>query len=136
SKRKKILLDGYLNRGNIKMAEEFYQQALNDILIANRLSEESGDDYIYYKTIYYIAQNKIYLGQYEEANLELLTCLRFFKNNLSTKSSLGKNYEAHYIFSLMSLIDSNTKLGNFDQNKQLLNEAFQYIRKNNLNQYL
>ena len=49
SSTKKILLDAYLNRANINMAEEFYQKALDDILIANKLSQESGNIYIYNK---------------------------------------------------------------------------------------
>ena len=136
SKVKKILLDAYLNRGNINMSEEFYEKALDDILIANKLSQESGDDYIYHKTIYYIAQNKIYLGHYEDAKKELIVCLKFFKDNLQNKTSLGKNYEVYYIYSLMSLIDSNTKLGLFTENKSLLNEAFTYLEKNKLSQYI
>ena len=106
---KKIVLDAYLNRGNINMSEEFYQKALDDILVANKLSQESGNEYIFNKTIYYIAQNKIYLGQYEDANKDLVICLKFFKDNLQSKTSLGKNYEVYYIYSLLTLIDSNTK---------------------------
>lgn len=136
SKVKKILLDAYLNRGNINMSEEFYQKALDDVLIANRLSQESDNEYIFNKTIYYIAQNKIYLGQYEDANKELLVCLKFFKDNLQNKTSLGKNYQVYYIYSLMSLIDSNTKLGKFTQNKDRLKEAFDYLEKNKLTQYI
>ena len=133
---KKILLDAYLNRGNINMSEEFYQKALDDILVANKLSQESGNDYIFNKTVYYIAQNKIYLGQYEDANKELVICLKFFKDNLSNKTSLGKNYEMYYIYSLMSLIDSNTKLSKFKENKILLREAFEYLDKHQLDQYV
>jgi hypothetical protein len=44
------------------MDEEKYNKALDDILIANKYSEELGDDYTYNKTKYFIAQNKIYLG--------------------------------------------------------------------------
>ncbi|MEC5156290.1 AraC family transcriptional regulator [Chryseobacterium sp. MP_3.2] len=136
SSDKKILLDAYLNRGNINMTEEYYQKALDDILVANKLSQEFGNDYILNKTIYYIAQNKIYLGQYEDANKELLICLKFFKDNLENKTSLGKNYQVYYIYSLMSLIDSNTKLGKFKENKELLKEAFTYLEKNKLDQYV
>ncbi|OWK73155.1 hypothetical protein CBW16_10375 [Flavobacteriaceae bacterium JJC] len=136
SEIKKTLLDAYLNRGNINMAEELYQKALDDILVANKLSQESGNDYIFNKTIYYIAQNKIYLGQYEDANKELLLCLKFFKDNLQNKTSLGKNYQVYYIYSLMSLIDSNTKLGRFKENKILLKEAFDYLHENQLKQYI
>ena len=136
SQVKKTLIDAYLNRGNINMSEEFYQKALNDILVANKLSQASGNEYIFNKTIYYIAQNKIYLGQYEDANKELIVCLKFFKDNLENKTALGKNYQMYYIYSLMSLIDSNTKLGNFNENKALLKEAFEYLEQNKLNQYI
>lgn len=136
SKIQKTVLDAYLNRGNINMSQEFYEKALDDILVANSLSQEYGNEYIYNKTIYYIAQNKIYLGQYEDANKELLICLKFFRENLQTTSSLGKNYQVYYIYSLMSLIDSNTKLGQFHYNKALLTEAFNYLRKNKLDQYI
>ncbi len=136
SEIKKIVIDAYLNHGNINMAEEFYEKALNDILVANKLSQESGNEYIFNKTIYYIAQNKIYLGQYEDAHKELLVCLKYFKENLHIKSSLGKNYQVYYIYSLMSLIDCNIKLGKFDENKPLLKEAFGYINENKLDQYI
>ncbi len=135
SNQNKILIDAYLNRGNINMAEEDYQNALEDILVANKLSQQSGNEYIYNKTIYIIAQNKIYLGQYADAKKELLVCLEFFKNNLHNKSALGKNYEMYYLYSLMSLIDSNTRLRAFEENKALLNEAFNYINTNKLEQY-
>ncbi|WP_285268913.1 helix-turn-helix domain-containing protein [Kaistella rhinocerotis] len=118
------------------MSEELYQQALSDILIANKLSQTSQDEYIYNKTIYFIGQNKIYLGHYEDAKKELETCVSFFKNNLQTKTSLGKNYEIYYLYSLLSLIDSNTRLGGFTENKVLLDEAFSYIQENKLDQYL
>lgn len=136
SKVKKTILDAYLNRGNINMTQEFYEKALDDILVANSLSQESGNDYIFNKTIYYIAQNKIYLGQYEDANKELLICLKFFKDNLRNTSSLGKNYQVYYIYSLMSLIDSNTKLGQHQYNQVLLKEAFDYLKNNKLDQYI
>ena len=136
SDAKKIIVEGYLNRGNINMSEEFYEKALDDILVANKLSQEFGNEYIRNKTIYYIAQNKIYLGQYEDANRELIICLKFFKDNLQNKTSLGKNYQVYYIYSLMSLIDSNTKLGKFKENKTLLTEAFEYLEKNKLNQFV
>lgn len=136
SAKQNILLDAFLNRGNIYMAEEFYQEALDDILNANKLSQESGNVYIYNKTIYYIAQNKIYLGHYEDAKRELLVCLKYFKDNIKNESSLGQNYEIYYLYSLMSLIDSNTRLGHFDENQILLKEAFDYLETNRLTQYI
>ena len=130
SQSKKLLTDAYLNRGNIFMYEEKYNKALDEILTANKYATELGDDYIIHKTMYFIAQNKIYLGLYKEANEELKYCIEYFKKNLN-HDILGKDYQLYYLYSLMSFIDSNTKIGKQKQNKILLKEAFNFINKNN-----
>lgn len=132
---KKLLTDAYLNKGVVLMDESKYQNALDNILIANKYSNDIKNDYLIYKTIYYIAQNKIYLGLYEDANKELRICLEFFRNNLNN-ASLGVDYQIYYIYSLMSYIDSNTRIGKHAENKALLKEAFEYINKKNLKIYL
>jgi len=132
---KKLLTDAYLNRGIVYMNQSSYNKALDDILIANKYSTEVGEEYNIYKTIYYIAQNKKYLGLYEDSNKELEVCLKYFKKNLN-KKDLGKNFEMYYLYSLMSYIDSNTRLGKTEQNKTLLNEAFEYCKKQKLTQYI
>jgi len=134
SKDKKLLTDAYLNSGIVYMNEALYSKALDNILIANKYSNDIGDEYNNYKTIYYIAQNKIYLGLYEEANKELQICLKYFKNNLN-KKDLGKNFEMYYLYSLMSYIDSNTRVGKIAENKNLITEALEYCEKQNLKQY-
>ncbi len=132
----KLIANAYLNRGIIYMNGFHYQKALDDILIANKYSKELNDDYIIYKTIYFIAQNKIYLGLYDEANKELEKCIKFFKENLTSSASLGKDYQTYYIFSLMSYIDSNTQLGKSKQNQKLIQEGLTYLKENNLLQYI
>lgn len=129
SQSKKLLTDAYINRGSIYMYEEKYQKALDDILKANNYAKEIGDEYMIYKTIYFISQNKIYLGLYNEANTELVQCIQYFKKHLNDET-LGKDYQLYYVYSLMSYIDSNTKLGKQKENKSLINEAFNYIDKN------
>ena len=94
------------------MDESLYQKALDNILIANKYSLELNDNYIINKTTYFIAQNKIYLGLHEDANKELVNCYNYFKVNLN-KKVLNEDYKTYYIFSLMSLIDSNTRIGMF-----------------------
>ena len=126
SQSKKLLTDAYLNRGNIFMYEEKYNKALDEILTANKYATELGDDYIIHKTMYFIAQNKIYLGLYKEANEELKYCIEYFKKNLN-HDILGKDYQLYYLYSLMSFIDSNTKIGKQKQNKILLKKAFIFI---------
>lgn len=136
SKSTKLLANAYLNRGIVFINDSQYQKALDDILIANKYLKEFGDPYIINKTIYLVAQNKIYLGLYEDANKELEKCINFFKNSLDDSSPLGKDYQTYYIFSLISYIDSNTRIGRQNQNKILIKEGINYLNKNNLKQYI
>ncbi len=131
-----LLTDAYLNKGTIFMDEEFYQKALDNILIANKYSIQLKDDYITNKTIYFIAQNKIYLGNYEDANKELKICLAYFKNNLDGTSTLGKNYQMYYIYSLISYLETNTKIGKQNENDALIKEVLEYLQKKDLNIYI
>lgn len=131
----KLLSYAFLNRGNLFMSQERYKKALDEILIANKLSNSVGDQYTYNKTKYLISQNKIYLGLYEDANNELKSCLEYFKKNLSLEDELGKSYSMYYLYSLMSYIDTNTKIGKQNLNADLLKEAYSYIDKNNLQVY-
>ncbi|WP_374449824.1 tol-pal system YbgF family protein [Cloacibacterium normanense] len=135
SNDKKLLTEAYLNRGVVFMSQSLYQKALDDILIANKYSNELNDSYTVNSNKYLIAQNKIYLGLYEDAHKELSSCIEYFKKNLNITSDLGKNYQMFYLYSLMSLIDTNTKLRKHKENNILLKTAFEYIKQNNLKQY-
>ena len=135
SKNKKLLSYAYLNRGTLYMDDEKYSKALDDILLANNYSKNLGDDYTYNKTKYYIAQNKIYLGLYEDANQELKSCITYFKENLNSTNSLGNNFPMYYLYSLMSYLDTNTKIGKQSENSKLISEAIKYIQNNDLDQY-
>lgn len=132
---KKFLSYSYLNRGTLYMDDEKYNKALDDILIANKYSEDVKDDYTYNKTKYFIAQNKIYLGLYEDANKELKNCVDFFKSNSKLNDPLGKSYSMYYLYSLMIYLDTNTKIGKQSENQILINEALKYIKNNDLAQY-
>lgn len=132
---KKLLSYAYLNRGTIYMDEEMYNKALDDILLSNKYSEELGDEYTYHKTKYFIAQNKIYLGLYEDANNELKSCLKYFKENSNLNEELGKSYSMYYLYSLMSYLDTNTKIGKQSENQALIDEVLKYIKNNKLDRY-
>jgi|GEM_PF-398287 len=134
SNDKRLLANAYLNRGLVFMYEYKYEKALADILISHQYAEEIESDYILYKSKYFISQNKIYLGLYEDANKELTESLTYFEKNLNN-SSLGKDYQMYYMYSMMSLIDTNSRLGRHQENKPLLNEAFAYVQQNNLEQF-
>ena len=112
------------------MDASLYKLALDNILTANKYSLDLKNPYITNKTKYFIAQNKIYLGLHEDANKELVNCYKYFKVNLN-KKVLNEDYKTYYIFSLMSLIDSNTRIGKHQENISLLEEAYDFIYKNN-----
>ncbi len=135
SKNQRLLANAYMNRGVVQMGQVQYQKALDDILLAKKYADEINSEYVIYKSKYLIAQNKIYLGLYEEANKELLECIDFFKSNLND-ASLGKDYQTYYLYSLMSIIDTNSKLGTTDNNEKLLDEAFVYIKNNDLKMFV
>lgn len=120
-----------MNKGVVLMDAYLYKLALDNILTANKYSLDLKNPYITNKTKYFIAQNKIYLGLYEDANEELLQCISYFRENVN-KSSLGEDNEKYYLYSLMSILDTNTKIGKHSQNKPFLNEAYNYIDNNNL----
>lgn len=91
SKNAELITNAYINRSEILMNESLYQLALDDILIANTYSSKLSDDYTNYKTKYYIAQNKLYLGLYDEANKELESCVEYFGNN-KNNIAFGKDF--------------------------------------------
>ena len=131
SNNKNLITDAYLNKGVVLMDASLYKLALDNILTANKYSLDLKNPYITNKTKYFIAQNKIYLGLYEDANEELLQCISYFRENVN-KSSLGEDNEKYYLYSLMSILDTNTKIGKHSQNKPFLNEAYNYIDSKNL----
>ena len=121
SNNKNLITDAYLNKGVVLMDASLYKLALDNILTANKYSLDLKNPYITNKTKYFIAQNKIYLGLYEDANEELLQCISYFRENVN-KSSLGEDNEKYYLYSLMSILDTHTKIGKHSQNKPFLND--------------
>ncbi len=135
SNNKKLLTDAYLNKGVVLMQISDYQKALDNILLSNKYATEINDEYLINKTIYFISQNKIYLGQYEDANKELRLCLNYFRKELFS-TSYGKDNSTYYVYSLMSLIDTNTKIGNSKDNLVIFEEAYNYLKKNDNQQFI
>ena len=134
-KNLKLLCGAYLNKGIFFMEHFKNIEALNNILISNKYSVLIKDDYINNKTLYFIAQNKIIFGQENEAIVDLNNCLKFFRKNIK-KSNLGEDYQTYYVYSLISLIDCNSKLNNHKENENLFLEAFNHINETKKYQYL
>ena len=130
-----ILAEAYINKSTLLFAKKQHDVASNYLMLANKIAEKTNDDYLKYQTIYFIAQNYLYLGQLSDAKKEYEKCVNFFSVNLDKSQTYGKNYEMMFMYSLISLIDINSKLNQFSDNEILLKKAFQYIKENNSNFY-
>ena len=130
-----ILAEAYINKSTLLFAKKQHDVASNYLMLANKIAEKTNDDYLKYQTIYFIAQNYLYLGRLSDAKKEYEKCVNFYSANLNESKTFGKNYEMMFIYSLISLIDTNSKLNQFFDNKILLEKAFKYIKENSSNFY-
>ena len=124
----RLLSESFLNKGVYLMDNFKNREALDNILIANKFAVSLKNAYIENKTLYYISQNKIFLGQDLSAIQDLTKCLNYFEINLEN-SNLGEDHEIYYTYSLMSIIDCNSRLGFNNQNVKLLDKAFSFIKE-------
>ena len=131
----KYLAEAYINKSSLLSYQLDYINALNYLFKAHKIANTINDNYLYYETLYFIAQNRLYIGQINEANKEFKDCIDYFKQNLD-KEEIGKNYQTLYIYALIGTIDSNTKIGLQKQNTLLYKEAYNYIKKNKIDFYL
>lgn len=128
-----IIGDCYLSKGSILMNEEKYTDALNDFNLGYDFIKKQNNPYLVHNAEYLIAQTKIYLGQYQEANDILQNVVSFFKEN---HSKIGDtDYSLYYLYSLISLIDTNSHLGQFKENQRLIKEGFGFIDQYNYHEY-
>ncbi|WDT67541.1 helix-turn-helix domain-containing protein [Cloacibacterium sp. TD35] len=125
-----LISEALLNKGVLLMDYYQYEPALDYILQAKEYLNNVKNDYINYKTLYFIAQNRMLLGQITEAKKHLSICVDFFKQRIN-EAELGYDYKTYYSYSLMSLIDCNTKLKKHSENNSLYKEAYEFINKNN-----
>lgn len=109
------------------MATEKFQEALDHSLIAYNYFKESGSKYDINLTRFNIATIKSYLYEYQEARNLFFDSLEFFRNN--PKKYHNQDYSYYYLYSLIGLIDVNTKLKRFSENKKLIDEGKNYTLK-------
>ena len=128
-----MIADSYLTLGTAYMGNEFYPEALDNFMEGYKLISEKKNPYIFHNTEYLIARTKFYLGQYSEAREILNRCVMFFRDH---DQKIGNtDYRNYYVYSLLALIESNSHLGKFNENKKLISEGVQYITTENLPEY-
>lgn len=129
-----IIGDCYLAKGSISMNEEKYTDALKNFIIGYNFIKKKNNPYLVHNAEYLIAQTKIYLGQYQEANEILNSVVVFFRKNHYKAG--GTDYALYYLYSLISYIDTNSRLGQFQQNEKLIREGIEFINQHNYHNYL
>lgn len=106
---------------------ENYGDALEYALIALKYYKTDNDQLNINSAKYNIGNIKIFLKDYTSAKQWISEALIFFRNQLVHND--GKDYRFYYIYSLIGLIDTNTKLGKFNDNRSLIAEGKNFISK-------
>ncbi|UPZ17939.1 AraC family transcriptional regulator [Flavobacterium humidisoli] len=103
-----------LTKGIVYYNGRDHNRALDSYLAANLLIATGDDEYLKYKIQYHIAQEKYYLGFYNEAVSLFLKCADYFKEENSRA----------YLTCLQSLAQCYTRLGNFQESDEKIEYAF------------
>lgn len=103
-----------LTKGIVYYNGRDHNKALDSYLAANMLIATGNDEYLKYKIQYHIAQEKYYLGFYNEAVSLFLKCADYFK----------KENSRAYLTCLQSLAQCYTRLGNFQESEEKIIYGF------------
>lgn len=127
-----LLGNAYMGKGSVYyFTFRKFKPALNEYLLAYKYLEHSEDHYLKYRSLYYIAVVKSYLGYNEEAADIFKKCISYFKIN--TKGNLHQNVifnnRKGYFNSLHQLIVCEQAMGNYNHAIALTTEGFKEIPK-------
>ena len=117
--------EALVSSSQIYMGSNDYKNALEQLLIAFDYFKINNNEYLLNTAKFNIANIKKQIGDYEEAKEIYVETTDFFRNH---QEKIGDtNYKLYYIYSLGSLIDCNTRLENFAENKILIAEGLHAI---------
>lgn len=128
-----IIGDCFLAKGTIYMNEERYQDALQNHVKGYEYIKKKNNPYLVHNAEFLIAQTKIYLGQYQEGHDILTEVLSFYRKHHQKIDNT--DYGIYYIYTLISYIDTNSRLSFFEENKILITEGQNFVNKHNYKDY-
>lgn len=126
--------EAHLARGMMFTHNEDHTKALESYLTAYQYLKKKNNPYLIHNLEYNIAQTKNYLGLHGEARVSLQKAVQFFRKNHPTLD--GTDYRLYYVYSLIALIDTNTRLGYYADNPPLIAEGKKFIAAEDMNSYL
>lgn len=119
------IADAYIAKGMILSTNKDFVSSLDSYLKAYDLLKKGKNSYMINNLEYNIADTKNYLGMHEEARTSLQKTIAFFR--LHHDKVDGTDYRLYYMYSLISLIDTNSRTGKFGDNTNLINEGKNFI---------
>ncbi|KQT18455.1 hypothetical protein ASG31_06965 [Chryseobacterium sp. Leaf404] len=120
------IADAYIAKGMILSTHKDFVGSLDSYLKAYDLLKKGKNGYVINNLEYNIADTKNYLGLHEEARTSLQKTIAFFR--LHHDKVDGTDYRLYYMYSLISLIDTNSRTGKFGDNANLINEGKNFIK--------
>lgn len=117
--------EAFVSSANTYMGSNDYKNALEQLLIAFDYFKINNNEYLLNTAKYNIANIKKYTDDYAGAKEIYTETTHFFRNH--QEKIKDTNYQLYYIYSLGSLIDCNTRLENFAENKKLIAEGLNAI---------
>jgi hypothetical protein len=79
--------------------------------------------------LYDISRQEIYVGNFIDAKIKLHDVVLFFDKNFNLRET-GKDYPLIFFYSVITLIDLNTKLGKQSENVVLYEKAYKKMKLN------
>ncbi|MBP0612963.1 helix-turn-helix domain-containing protein [Chryseobacterium sp. cx-311] len=128
-----IMGDALMTNGMLHELNENYNVALSSYVNAQKNLSEKDTPYLSNVLNLNIARIRNYLGQNAEAKLLLLEALTFFRQNHGVVEHT--DYRDYYMHSLIALLDTQSKLGEFADNKKLVAEGISFIEDEKMPQF-
>ncbi len=130
TKNNDIISDAYLGKATIYYFHfKQYRATLDELLKAYHYSEKTKNEYLKKEILYNLGNINSYLGYYDTALQNYEEVNQYFQHKPSgSDSETVFNYKKAYFSSLHQMIICHRKLGNNEQNEQLIPLSFAKIK--------
>src|SRR5690606_13600740 len=129
-----ILGDALMTNGTLHELNEDYNIALLSYVQAQTHLSIKNSPYLANVLNLNIARIRNYLGQNEEAKVLIEEALELFRENHGENVD-DTDYRNYYMHSLIALLDTQSKLGEFADNKKLVAEGISFIEDEKMPQF-
>ncbi len=129
-----IMGDALLTNGMLHELNEDYQVALSSYVKAQTHLSVQNSPYLANVLNLNIGRIRNYLGQNKEAKVLIEEAVNFFRKNHG-KDVKDTDYRNYYLHSLIALLDTQSKLGEFSHNEELILEGVSFLEREKMPQF-